>query len=103
MPEEQLDRAQVGAGFKHVSGEAVSQRVGPQTFGDAGAECCFVACIPHGFVRDGLFFRCLFPMAGKQVYARLYFACTPVLAKRVYQSLREWQFPITCSLSLMNM
>ena len=29
MPEEQLDRAQVGAGFEHVSSEAVSQRVRP--------------------------------------------------------------------------
>ena len=43
MAEQELDGADVGAGFEQVNGEAVSQRVGREGFGQMGQALGFVA------------------------------------------------------------
>ena len=53
VAEQQLDGAQVGAGFEQMGGEAVSKRVRMQRLVDAGALGGFPAGVPDDLVADG--------------------------------------------------
>ena len=54
MTEQELNGADVGAGFEQVNGEAVSQRVGREGFGQAGQAQGFVAGQDHRLGGEGV-------------------------------------------------
>jgi len=54
VTEQQLDGAQVGAGFQQVCGEAVSQRVRMQRLVDSGALGGLTTGVPDDLVADGV-------------------------------------------------
>ena len=54
VAEEQLDRAQVGAGLQQMGGEAMAQRMRMQRLVDAGALGGFTTGVPDDLVADGV-------------------------------------------------
>ena len=54
MPEQQLDRAQIGARFEQVRRETVPHGVRPDALGETGPQRRFMARVPHDFVGDRL-------------------------------------------------
>ena len=55
VPEQNLDRAQVGARFQQVGGPTVAQRMRRDAFVDAGPTCSLAACDPDGLIGNRLF------------------------------------------------
>ena len=80
MPEQQLDRAQIGARFEQVRRETVAQGMRPDALGETGTERRFMARVPHDFVGDRLLLFRRFDAAREQVHARLDLRRPPVLA-----------------------
>jgi hypothetical protein len=58
VAEQQLDGAQVGAGFEQMCGEAVSKSVRMQRLVDSGALGGFPAGVPDDLVADGVIGEC---------------------------------------------
>ena len=54
MPQQNLNRVQIGAGFQHVRGEAVTEHVGIHLFLDPSTTGSVLAGMPWGFRIDGL-------------------------------------------------
>ena len=52
MSEQQLDGAQIGSGFQQMSGKSVTQTMGSDAFGDAGALTGYLADLLNGAVAD---------------------------------------------------
>jgi len=49
VSEQFLDRANVAAGFQHMNGEAMAERLATARFGNSGSANCFF----HGSLQDG--------------------------------------------------
>jgi hypothetical protein len=54
VAQQNLNGAQIGAGFEQMSGEAMTQGVGVDLFLDAGSLGGLLAGLPDGFGVDGL-------------------------------------------------
>src|SRR6516225_5554733 len=79
VPQQDLDRAQVGACFQQVGGPTVTQRMRSNAFVDAGPTCSFATCDPDGLIGDRLFALYATHACRKQVELRL--APAPVLSQ----------------------
>ena len=63
MPEQNLNGAEIGAGFIEMRRKAVAKSVGVHAFLEVSALGGFVTCVPNGFRIDG---PILAIVAGKQ-------------------------------------
>ena len=70
MAHQQLNRAQVGAGFEQVRRTAVAQGVRVDLLRESGARCCCMAGVPDCLVGDRLVHTPLAGGARKEVAAR---------------------------------
>ena len=68
VAQQDLNGAQIGAGFEQMSGKAVTQRVGMNLFLDAGPLGGLLAGVPDGFRVDGPV-AAMVAVARKQPYA----------------------------------
>ncbi len=72
MAHQQLNRAQVGAGFEQVRGKGVPQRVRVDLLLQSGTRSRCAAGVPDGLIGDGLpVYAPLARGAGKEIAARL--------------------------------
>ena len=78
MPEQNLNGAEIGAGFIEMRRETMAQSVGMNAFLEAGALGSFVARVPNGFRIDR---PILAIVAGKQPGAGFSVVETPVGAE----------------------
>src|ERR1019366_7684068 len=82
MPQQQLDRAQIGARFEQVCREAVPQGVRPDALGETGAQRRFMTRSPHRFIGDRLLLFGRFLASREQIKPRLELGRSPILASR---------------------
>ena len=71
MAHQQLNRAQIGAGFEQVRRKAVPQCVRMDLLREPCARSRCAACVPDGLVGDGLVGTTLTRGAGKEITTRL--------------------------------
>jgi hypothetical protein len=102
MAQQDLNGAQIGAGFQQMSGEAVTQRVGMNLFLDAGSLGGSLAGVPDGFGVDG-------PIAAMVAVARkqphVGFSVQPMpMGTELFQQLgTEQHIAISASLAALDM
>ena len=94
MAEQQLDRAQVGAGFEQMHGEPVAQRVGREALANAGALQGVVAGLADGGAGDVAAGN----LAGEQP-AALRARAPPVVAEGLQKPGREHDVAVLGSLA----
>src|ERR1700688_2278786 len=100
MAHQQLNRAQVGAGFEQVRRIAVPQRVRVDLLLESGARGGDVAGMPDGLVGDGLVYASLARGAGKEIATRL---LPPPPAAQLFEQLRrERHIPVPRALTLAD-
>jgi len=78
MSEQDLNGAEIGAGFIEMGCKTVAKRVGMNAFGEGGALGGLLTCVPNGFRIDG---PILAIVAGEQPGAGFAMVETPVGAK----------------------
>jgi len=78
MPEQDLNGAEIRAGFIEMCRKTVTKSVGMNTFLEAGALSSFLTCVPNGFRIDR---PILAIVAGKKPSAEFPVVVTPVGAK----------------------
>src|ERR1035438_611036 len=83
MAEQNLDGAQVGAGFQHVSREAVSKQMRRHAISDASALTSLVHGLPHDLRSDGHICPPVLHRTRKQIGLGLHPA--PVLTQSLQQ------------------
>ena len=85
MPQQQLNRAQVGTGFEQVGGETMAQRVRMNLLrGQTGSLCGVTTGVPDSFGRDGTI-RGVAASTRKQPLGGLVFESAPVVAQSVQE------------------
>ena len=78
MPEQNLDGAEIRAGFIEMGRKTVAKSVGMNVFLEAGALRGFLTCVPNGFRIDR---PILTTVAGKQPGAGFAVVLTPMAAQ----------------------
>src|SRR5580698_464078 len=86
MTHQQLNRAQISAGFEQVRRIAVPQRVRVDLLLESGARSRRAACMPDGLVGDRLVQAALARGAGKEIATRL---LPPPPATQLFEQLRR--------------
>ena len=86
MAHQQLNRAQVGAGFEQVRRKAVPQCMRMDLLREPCARSRCAACVPDGLVGDGLVGATLTRGAGKEIATRL---LPPPPAAQFFEQLRR--------------
>lgn len=84
MPQQNLDRSEIGAGFQQMRGEAVSQRVRMDILAQAGARRCSPAGQPDDLGGDRMV-GCVPAIAWKQPHLRFSSQGAPVLPQGFQQ------------------
>src|SRR5271163_1307950 len=100
MAHQQLNGAQVGAGFEEMRRKAVPQHVRMDLLRECGACSRDAASVPDGLVRDGLIDAALTCRAGEQIAMRL--LPSPPAAQFFEQLRGERHIPITRTLALAD-
>src|ERR1019366_8563051 len=101
MAKQYLNGAKVGAGFQHMSCEAVSKQMRRNTLVDAGALARLVHGLPHDLRSDGHICPPVVHRAGEQIGLRLHPA--PVLTQSLQQLGAQENIAIAASLALVDM
>ena len=101
VAQQDLNGAEIGAGFEQVSGEAVTQRVGMNLFLDAGSLGGFPAGVPDGFGVDGLI-TAMVAVAGKQPGAGFSPQPMPMCTQFIEQLGTEHDITIPASLAALD-
>src|ERR1700739_902307 len=100
MAHQQLNRAQVSAGFEQVRRKAVPQCVRMDLLLESGVRGRDVAGVPDGLVRDGLVYAALARGAGEEGSARL--LPSPPTARLFEQLRRERHIAVASALALAD-
>src|SRR5258708_37593908 len=87
VPEQNLDRAQIGARLQQVSRPTVAQRVRRNAFVDTSPTSGLAACDPDGLVRNRLIQS--FAKSARRKHVLLRLARAPVRAQRFQQGWAE--------------
>jgi hypothetical protein len=101
MTEQNLDRAQIGTGFQHVSGETVPERVRRHMLTDPSKFRGLRHGLPDNLLCDGHVGPPVVDGAGEQICLRLHPA--PILAQGVQQLRGQQDVAVTATLALANM
>src|SRR6202158_2259119 len=96
MPEQNLDRAQIGSRLQQVSRPTVAHRMRGNAFADAGPVRGFATRDPDGLVGNRLIERPATSACGEHVELRL--PPAPILSQRLPQSRTQRQVAIFAAL-----
>ena len=100
-PQQHLDGAQVGAGFQHVSREAVSKQMRGNTISDASPLTRLVHRLPHDLRSDGYICPPVVHRTRKQIGLGPH--PTPVLTQSLQQLGAQQNIPVAAALALVDM
>ena len=101
MTQQNLDRAQIGAGFEHVGGETVPEGVRRHMLGHPSMFRGLSHSGPDNLLCDGHVGPSVVDGAGKQICLRLHPA--PILAQGLQQLRGQQDVAVTAALALANM